>query len=240
MVEDPEVLSPEEWISQSRSRSVHKKRELMVRYWTEANGFTSAPEGLKVVGSSGGLYRSIDKAVRLMESKGLSPNTLAQWRSSYKGFVQSCVGMLDVSRFDAIVKPFQGYTIREKLCPNPEEFRELLLKGNPREKALVSFLGTTGMRIGEALSRTRSDVEFDYPLGGGFKVPARVRIEAEATKRRYLRYAFLGRETVKLLKDFWAGTRKSEWVFPAMWSEGGVDNHADYFNVHKQLKALFV
>jgi len=232
-----ELLSPAEWVSHARSKSVQKKRELMIRYWVQANDFTGPTEGIKAI-QKGGLYKSFNNAVEFLESRGMAPNTLAQWRGGYRSFIKACIGYFDDTKYESLVKNFQGYTITEKLCPKPEEFRELLLKGNAREKALVSFLGVTGMRINEVLSRKRSDIEFDYPIAGGVKVPARVRVEAGATKKKYLRYSFLSRESVKLLKDFWTEGRESQWVFPAMWSERE-DSHADYFNVLHQMKNLF-
>ncbi len=83
--EATELFIPEEWVQQARSKSVKKKRILLIRYWVEANTFPSAAEGIKQV-QNGGLYKSSDTAVKFLESKGLAPNTLAQWRGGYRDF----------------------------------------------------------------------------------------------------------------------------------------------------------
>ena len=243
--EATELLTPEEWVQQARSKSVQKKRTLLVRYWVEANTFPSATEGIKQV-QNGRLYKSFDTAVKFLESKGLAPNTLAQWRGGYRDFAKSCITEhFDENRYESLVKQYQGYTVTEKLCPTVEQFRELLLKGDTREKALVSFLGVWGGRIMEVLTRKWSDIEFDYKPPGGGTIPARVRVKAEDTKKRYLRYGFLSRETVKLLKDYRAYLQKngveSEWVFPAgdtpITAKSG--QHLDYFNTNRRLRDLF-
>ena len=243
--EATELLTPEEWVEQARSESVKKKRTLLVRYWVAANSFPSAAEGIKQV-QNGHLYKSFDTAVKFLESRGLAPNTLAQWRGGYRDFAKACVtDHFDNDRFESLVKQYQGYTVTEKLCPTVDQFRDLLLKGDTREKALVSVLGVWGGRIMEGLTRKWSDIEFDYKLPGGGTIPARVRVAAGDTKKKYLRYGFFPRETVQLLKDYRALLAKngveSEWVFPAgdtpaTAKSGG---HLDYFNTNRRLKELF-
>ena len=240
-----ELLTPEEWVQQARSESVRKKRTLLVRYWVAANSFPSAAEGIKQV-QNGHLYKSFDTAVKFLESRGLAPNTLAQWRGGYRDFAKACVtDHFDNDRFESLVKQYQGYTITEKLCPTVDQFRDLLLKGDTREKALVSVLGVWGGRIMEGLTRKWSDIEFEYKLPSGGTIPARVRVAAGDTKKRYLRYGFFSRETVQLLKDYRALLAKngveSEWVFPAgdtpaTAKSGG---HLDYFNTNRRIKELF-
>lgn len=44
-----ELLSPAEWISHAHSKSVQKKRVLMIRYWVQANGFPGPTEGIKAI-----------------------------------------------------------------------------------------------------------------------------------------------------------------------------------------------
>jgi integrase len=86
------------------------------------------------------------------------------------------------------------------------------------------------MRIGEVLSRKWSDIEVRTD---GY---ARVRLQASETKARYLRYAFLTRETVLWLRTFtvWLGV-KSDWVFP-----GENETKAlQYGTALEQIKRLF-
>ena len=243
--EATELLTPEEWVQQARSESVKKKRTLLVRYWVAANSFPSAAEGIKQV-QNGHLYKSFDTAVKFLESRSLAPNTLAQWRGGYRDFAKACLtDHFDENRFESLVKQYQGYTVTEKLCPTVDQFRDRLLKGDTREKALVSVLGVWGGRIMEGLTRKWSDIEFDYKLPTGGTIPARVRVAAGDTKKKYLRYGFFPRETVQLLKDYRALLAKngveSEWVFPAgdtpaTAKSGG---HLDYFNTNRRLKELF-
>src|SRR2546422_10004198 len=128
--EATELLTPEEWVEQARSESVKKKRTLLVRYWVAANSFPSAAEGIKQV-QNGHLYKSFDTAVKFLESRGLAPNTLAQWRGGVPGFRKACLpDPLDENRFESRVKQNQGYTGTDKPWPTVCQCRELLLKGD--------------------------------------------------------------------------------------------------------------
>jgi len=239
MTEDAtvELLTPERWVEHGNSTSVKKRRRLVQKYWVTANGFPSVTEGIKAV-QNGGLYGSIDTAMGAMEKKGMTPASLHQFRNVYKGFIKSCIGKLDEDRFEAIVKKQENSTTTEKYTPTIEEVKEILVRANTRGKALVSMLADTGMRINEALSRKRSDIEFEYHPFPEVVVPARIRIEAQSTKKKYTRYCYLSHEAVKLLRDFWKEARQSDWVFPSEWAKNR-DTHLLDSNLRKEFKALF-
>jgi len=239
MTEDAtvELLTPERWVEHGNSTSVKKRRRLVQKYWVTANSFPSVTEGIKAVQNEG-LYRSIDTAMGFLEKKGLTPASLHQFRNVYKDFIKACIGKLDDERFQAIVKKFENSTTTEKYTPILDEVREILLRANTRGKALVSMLANTGMRINEALSRKRSDIEFDYHPFPEVVVPARIRIEAQSTKKKYTRYCYLSHEGVKLLHDFWKEARQSDWVFPSEWAKNR-DTHLLDSNLRKEFKSLF-
>ncbi len=77
------------------------------------------------------------------------------------------------------------------------------------------MLSVTGMTIEETLSRKMSEIE---RRKDGH---ARIRLQARATKKRYLRYVFLTKEVVGWIDDFHSGIRNTVTV------EGGVKRSTD-------------
>ena len=97
------------------------------------------------------------------------------------------------------------------------------------------------MRIGEWISRKISDLEI-RPQGY-----ARIKLQASETKARSYRYVFLTKEVVDFVKQYHAGMKETEWVFPGEVhvlknGRGPIQptgKHLDYATAEEQIKRLF-
>lgn len=144
--------------------------------------------------------------------------------------------------FNQLVPAGDNYTQTEEKAPTVEELRHILRNlANPRDMALLGLLSVTGMRIGEALSRKMSEIE---RRKDGH---ARIKLQAQQTKKRYVRYVYLTKEVVRLIDDFHSGLQHSvkavgkvvtgtdtSWVFP-----GEHGKHMDEVTAWNAVKDLF-
>ncbi len=241
-----ELLSPSAWVERAKSISVSKRRKVVIDYWVKANGFKDAEEGVNIVRHNNGLYASFDKAVKAIIDVNSAFSTIETYRKNYRLFIDSCIKRVDNRAFERIVRQApeptnnvpENYYPKERYCPTIDQFRDLLIQGNIRQKAFLSMAACLGSRVEEILSRKRSDIEFDYKLPTGHVIPGRVRLEAGATKKKYLRYGFLSHEAVKLLRTYWNTVRPSQWVFPSVWTKK-TDTHVHQTSMRRELEPLY-
>jgi len=166
--------------------------------------------------------------------KDHSPYTVYVHRSRLVIFWYSVLGEENFSKrtFDRLVPTSPAYIVRFKKVPTLEQFRQVLRIANPQYRAILAFLACTGMRIGEVLSRKKSDIEIRKE---GYAV---VRLPASETKARYRRYGFLTKEVLGMISDYhsWLGSEatRSEYVFP-----GCESGFLEYHGVLEQVKTLY-
>lgn len=94
-------------------------------------------------------------------------------------------------------------------APSVEELRRILSWGKLRTKALILFLVSSGMRIGEAIKIKVKDVDFN-------SIPTRIRLSPQtASKTGQGRTVYISREATEYIKDY-LGPRLNEtcsWLF---------------------------
>jgi integrase len=122
--------------------------------------------------------------------KGMAPKTIEAYFSAVKGFLE--INEVKIGKVKRVRKP-RVYVRSIDRAPTKEEIRNAILTSDDEGKALISFLATTGCRLGEALAINKADVDFS-------KEPARVRIRPEIAKDRIGRVVFLTRTTAEILK----------------------------------------
>jgi integrase len=84
--------------------------------------------------------------------------------------------------------------------PTPEELSEVMGIGNPKERAVISTLALSGLRIGTLVKLTYGHVKKDLEAG---TTPVHIHIDAEITKGCYHSYdTFLGYEAVQCLNTY--------------------------------------
>jgi len=173
----------------------------------------------------------------------MKPSSIYQYRSQLPLFFKSTLGesAFNQSEFDRFVPAGDYYPSSEKLVPSRDEFREMLKHTTPQYRAVIGGLACSGMRIGEWISRKMSDLEIRKD---GY---ARIRLQASETKARAYRYVFLTKEVVDFVKQYHAGLKETEWVFPGevhVLKNGRgptqpTGKHLDYATAEEQIKKTF-
>lgn len=138
-----------------------------------------------------------------LSQKGSAPKTIESYFSAVKGFLE--INGIRIKEVRKIRKP-RVYVRATDRAPTEEEIRMALSVSDEESRALISFLATTGCRLGEALAIKRSDVDFD-------EEPARVRIRPEVAKDRIGRTVFLTNTTKEILRNY-IEKHSSEFIFP--------------------------
>jgi len=88
-----------------------------------------------------------------------------------------------------------------------EEYRMIIdAIRNPKRKALFLLLGSSGMRIGEAMQLKKKDLDLSQER-------IKVNIPAEITKTRKGRSTYMSRETEKILKPFLDNYADDDFIF---------------------------
>ncbi len=155
--------------------------------------------------------------------------TLQVYRSYLPGLWESVLGNFSKTVFDRLCPPSPSWVSKVKQSPSREKIVEMLRLAYPLHRAILCALAVSGMRISECLSRTIADLEI-RPSGY-----ARVRLQAQSTKSRYLRYTFLTKECVDFVMEYRkAWGVKSEFLFP-----GDTDNHLHRNVMDKAMKKLY-
>jgi len=78
------------------------------------------------------------------------------------------------------------------IVPSPKELKEILQHGETKARALFLLLSSSGMRVNEALSLTKEDIDFDYD-------PPKIYIRGETTKMSQSRIAFMSYEAKEVI-----------------------------------------
>jgi len=96
--------------------------------------------------------------------------------------------------------------------PTPEELSKVMDYANVKEKAVVSILALSGMRLGTLVKLTYKHVRNDLEKG---RSPVHIHVEAEITKGKYHAYdTFFGEEAVKYLNAYFDVRRKGTAKLP--------------------------
>lgn len=96
--------------------------------------------------------------------------------------------------------------------PTPEELSKVMDYANVKEKAVVSMLALSGMRLGTLVKLTYKHVRNDLEKG---RIPVHIHVEAEITKGKYHAYdTFIGEEAVKSLNAYLDVRRKGTAKLP--------------------------
>jgi len=186
-----------------RSHSIHSKR--YYSFGIEKFRQFCEAKGLEV--NKGNVYTVIDSFVADLDKKGMKPKTIADYVSALRKFLPFAGIDIDPLKFKAkVVMPRVT-----KIADQPltlEDVRGLLTRGrpNPKIRALILTLLSSGMRIGETLSLTVKDINLESN-------PPRVTIRAEYAKTRTGRIAYFSDEAATALKEVVKGQPPERLVF---------------------------
>jgi len=132
-----------------------------------------------------------NNSIRTFKAK--SPKTIRLYFSLVKSYLKKCHGVR-VSIED--IKDYVVFPKKRKVARQPltlDQLKQIMANASPKRRALYYVLVSSGMRIGEGLTLTRSNFHFD-------ERPVRVEIEAENTKTKEDRETYISSEAVEQLK----------------------------------------
>jgi len=240
----PDTITWQLWVtSKAVTPKVRDRRVALLNELAQANGKNSPTELLDAIWADKlSPYVASLVYVNTQIEKGLKPGTVRQYRSMLPNFFKSVLGERNFSEtaFNNIVEAGKGGTTQvTKKAPTVEELKHLFNIATPRDRALLAVL-TTGMRIGEAVSRKMSDLE---PQENGEYY--RIKLWAEETKSERKRYVYLTKETYQWIKDQ-HNESPSKWCFPSLRpgtrerAARGGDYHITTARAYDAIKALFI
>jgi len=114
--------------------------------------------------------------------------------NAVKGFLRHCGIRIYAEDFKQVVK--MPKKIKTKEIPLTKELLVRLLRNvSPKLQTVILIATSSGMRIGELVQLTLSDIDFESQ-------PTKITIRAETTKTRTSRETFLTSEATNSLKDY--------------------------------------
>ena len=128
--------------------------------------------------------------------KHMPPNTVRQYLSVIKVFLQEFYIDLPNKFWNSFKKRMKGTRTRvQDIVPTKKQFKKIITHGNALEKALVTTLLSSGMRIGELCQITIHDIDFDFQ-------PVKIEIRAEYTKTGNKRTVFISEESKEFIQEW--------------------------------------
>ena len=152
-------------------------------------------------------FKDIEEYYKHLKRNGKAPKTISNELSPIWKFLD-----YNYVEFDRREKQrFKSFTSRAKALTldgilTREQLKCIFSVAELHKKALISFLLSSGCRIGEALSILEEDVDFDYS-------PTKITIPAIETKTQRSRVVFISDEATDFLKQWLK--MKDEWLLRA-------------------------
>ena len=175
----------------------------LLRLWVEGDleEFLRRVEGDRVF-----FAESVGRLVRRLEAEGLAPSTITSFYvPMLKRFLRFCGIGFDWDFVRARVSLPKRRVVKMDRAPSIGEVRRMVMAARSRRlKLLVWFLAVTGLRVGEAFSLKRGNLDLDSD-------PPVVRVVTEKVGK--VREVPLTREIVGELKK-WLKDHDSIYVFP--------------------------
>ncbi len=186
-----EVFGPEQWVQLGGSNSKLRRRTL--EEFSKANG--RSIEELFSLLKKGELdpYTAADNMVQMRLDQGRARGVVGMER----GFIEHFYRALEIPYKEDLYKlrvtRVPHVTESEPRSLNHEQLTILVGSVEPTWQALLSFLISTGCRIGEAFTTRGRDLDLE-------KNPVQVKFSAGRTKTNKFRRSYLSSEAVTLVK----------------------------------------
>ena len=199
-----EQFGPQEWITIGGSTSPN--RRVTLEAFSRANGKPIDELWTLLMKKELDPYKAADNMVKARLMEGLARSTVGMERGFVKQFYEACEIPFKKDLFKRRVTRVPNVTESEPGTLSEDEIRVLFTILEPEWQAMISFLISTGCRIGEAFTVKTGDVDTS-------KVPVWVKFSAGHTKTNKFRYSFLSSETYQLMRTRLARGKANEMVF---------------------------
>ncbi|HEV2118666.1 MAG TPA: site-specific integrase [Candidatus Bathyarchaeia archaeon] len=191
-------------------------QEETARVW--ASVYDAAERGISALRTEDiDMAESINAMIDSMRKRKLSETTIFGHRFKVVNLFRYVKIGVDSDDLNTAVKKVSAARVTDDRQPSPDQLKQCLIVGTPKEKVAVSFSVSTGARIGESCRVKLSDIFWK-------ENPVRVEFPARITKTAQKRYSFLSSECVQLVKTYLVDREnrgiKSAWLF-----DGEIDGH---------------
>lgn len=202
-----------------RSERTAELYAVAIKSWCNANGFSSPEEGIAKIKSQKepvkAAIETINKFIFTLSDKKRAPKTIVGYVSATKKFLAFEDVPISKEVFDAKVVLPQMYETSIDTIPTDDQMRQILLNANTvKAKALITLLGSSGLRINEACNLKVGHIQFD-------KSPVKVVLPAKQTKTRKSRETFISDEGASFLKQYLGERIKDPNVYVFEGEKGG-------------------
>ncbi|MCD6371242.1 MAG: tyrosine-type recombinase/integrase, partial [Candidatus Aenigmarchaeota archaeon] len=140
------------------------------------------------------IYRDF---VLYLASLELAPKTIASWSSAVKKLLKT--NEIEIKRDVKI----RVYNVHEDVLPSKEILRKIIENSNLRAKAIILFLLSSGLRVGELINLKIKDVNLS-------EFPPSIRVRGLTAKERKSRITFISKEASIFLKKYLEKRSKKE------------------------------
>ena len=124
-----------------------------------------------------------------LASSEVAPKTVGAWSASVKKlFVANGI---DLKR----AVPIKIYNIHEDVLPAKEDLKKIISDCGLRTKAIILFLSSSGLRVGELRELKLGDIDMNSN-------PVKITIRGATAKERKSRITFISKEAKEVLQSF--------------------------------------
>jgi len=140
------------------------------------------------------VFQILNEFVVFLDKLKYKPKSIQLRLTAVKGYLRNLGLRIYSEDFKHRVRLPKIQIVREE-PPTKDMICRILRNVSPKIQTIILVLVASGMRIGELVQLTLSDIDFESK-------PTRIRIRAETTKTSEQRETFLTEEATKSLKDY--------------------------------------
>ena len=206
------VRTVESWVELPTRVASVRQRKAVIRNWVVGNHFLAdvpdthpLSEGEKekvwqnvYEASEGGvsalrkgtidIYQSINAMINAMQDRGAAASTIFGHKFKLVKLFRYLKLRIDEDDLKQAVRPIDSSRVTDDKQPTREQIRNCILHGTTKQKTVISFMVSTGARIGETVQVKLSDIEFDKkPVIVRFPASGIQRVIREQELNKYLR-----------------------------------------------------
>jgi len=181
-----------------RSRKTAETYQGALKVWARSRGFEEPDLAVQEIQEKHlDIYEVLQDFVNHLHGEGKAPKTTWTYFAALKAFLIDSDFEISDSKLRGKVTLPAKYDLSIDQAPTREEVKKIMLRSKLDTKAAIAMLASSGMRIGELVSLTVSDISFGEP-----GQPSKITLKAAMTKTRKRRLTYISGEGTELLREY--------------------------------------